>query len=106
MPPKKQVIAKIQADVTAAGSSAPKRTRCVSRGKPTSRKRGASSPACDSQSESSSSDDDSDPDDDVVIGTALAAQATWVVTGDKPLLSVGQYQNVRIVSVSQFCELF
>jgi uncharacterized protein len=47
-----------------------------------------------------------DPDDDVVIGTALAAQATWVVTGDKPLLSVGQYQNVRIVSVSQFCELF
>jgi hypothetical protein len=65
MPPKKQVIAKIQAVVTAAGSSAPKRTRCVSRGKPMSRKRGVSSPACDSQSESSSSDDDSDPDDDV-----------------------------------------
>ena len=40
-----------------------------------------------------------DPDDDVVIGTALAAKAGWVVTGDKPLLSVAQYQGVRIVGV-------
>ncbi len=40
-----------------------------------------------------------DPDDDVVIGTALAAKADLIVTGDKALLSVGQYQGVRIVSV-------
>ncbi|MEK6667756.1 MAG: putative toxin-antitoxin system toxin component, PIN family [Pseudomonadota bacterium] len=42
-----------------------------------------------------------DPDDDVVIGTALAAQARWVVTGDKPLLSVTEHQGVRIVSVAE-----
>ena len=31
-----------------------------------------------------------DPDDDIVIGTALAAKADLVVTGDKPLLSVAE----------------
>lgn len=42
----------------------------------------------------------SDPDDDVVIGTALAAKADLLVTGDRPLLSVTHYQGTRIVSVS------
>ncbi len=42
-----------------------------------------------------------DPDDDVVIGTALAAKAEFVVTGDKALLTVGEYQSVRIVGVSE-----
>lgn len=42
-----------------------------------------------------------DPDDDVVIGTALAAKADWIVTGDQPLLSVAMYQGVYIVSVSE-----
>ena len=47
----------------------------------------------------------SDPDDDVVIGTALAAKADLLVTGDRPLLSVSDYQGVRIVSVSEALEL-
>lgn len=42
-----------------------------------------------------------DPDDDVVIGTALAARAGCVVTGDKLLLSVAEYQSVRFVSVAE-----
>ena len=42
-----------------------------------------------------------DPDDDVVIGTALAAQAQWIVTGEKPLLSVTEHRGVRIVPVSE-----
>lgn len=42
-----------------------------------------------------------DPDDDVVIGTALAAKADWIVTGDQPLLSVVMYQGVCVVSVSE-----
>ena len=42
-----------------------------------------------------------DPDDDLVIGTALAAKANFVVTGDRTLLSVGEYEGVRIVSVSE-----
>ena len=47
----------------------------------------------------------SDPDDDVVIGTALAAQADLLVTGDRPLLSVSEYQGVRIVGVAEALEL-
>jgi putative PIN family toxin of toxin-antitoxin system len=47
----------------------------------------------------------SDPDDDVVIGTALAAKADLLVTGDRPLLSVGEYQGVRIVGVAGALEL-
>jgi uncharacterized protein len=42
----------------------------------------------------------SDPDDDVVIGTAIAAKADFVVTGDRTLLSVMQYEGGRIISVS------
>ncbi len=43
----------------------------------------------------------SDPDDDVVIGTALAAKADLLVTGDRALLEVGAYQGTRIVSVTE-----
>ena len=43
----------------------------------------------------------SDPDDDVVIGTALAAKADYLVTGDKALLSIGEYEGGRIISVSE-----
>jgi len=42
----------------------------------------------------------SDPDDDVVIGTAIAAKANFVVTGDRALLSVMEYEGGRIISVS------
>ena len=41
-----------------------------------------------------------DPDDDVVIGTALAARADFIVTGDRTFLSLGQYEGLRITSVS------
>lgn len=42
-----------------------------------------------------------DPDDDMVIGTALAAKADLLVTGDRPLLSVGEHHGVRIVGVAE-----
>lgn len=42
-----------------------------------------------------------DPDDDVVIGTALAARAELIVTGDKGLLSVNAHQGVRVVGVGE-----
>lgn len=45
-----------------------------------------------------------DPDDDEVIGTALAAKAEIIVTGDKPLRSVAEHQNARIVGVAQAIE--
>jgi putative PIN family toxin of toxin-antitoxin system len=40
----------------------------------------------------------SDPDDDVVIGTAIAAKANLIVTGDHALLAVAEYAGIRIVS--------
>lgn len=46
-----------------------------------------------------------DADDDVVIATALAAKADLLVTGDKPLLSVGSYQGVRIARVMETIQL-
>lgn len=46
-----------------------------------------------------------DADDDVVIATALAAGAELLVTGDKPLLSVGGYQAIRIVRVVDALQL-
>ncbi|MFN7783383.1 MAG: putative toxin-antitoxin system toxin component, PIN family [Lysobacterales bacterium] len=42
-----------------------------------------------------------DPDDDVVIGTALAARAELIVTGDKGLLSVNAHLGVRVVGVGE-----
>ena len=46
-----------------------------------------------------------DPDDDVVIGTALAAKADFVITGDKPLLTVVEHQGVRIIGVARAIEV-
>ena len=42
-----------------------------------------------------------DPDDDVVIGTALAARADFIVTGDRQLLGVTEHAGVRIVGVAE-----
>ena len=46
-----------------------------------------------------------DPDDDVVIGTAIAARADLLVTGDKPLLTVAEHQGIRLVGVAQAVEM-
>jgi putative PIN family toxin of toxin-antitoxin system len=42
-----------------------------------------------------------DPDDDVVLGTALAARAFLIVTGDKALLTVGSHEGIRLLTVTQ-----
>ena len=42
----------------------------------------------------------SDPDDDVVIGTAMAARADGIVSGDAHLLGLGMVGTIRIVSAS------
>jgi putative PIN family toxin of toxin-antitoxin system len=43
-----------------------------------------------------------DPDDDVVLATALEARANFIVTGDNDLLTLKQFQGVRIVSPREF----
>lgn len=46
-----------------------------------------------------------DPDDDMIVATAVAAGARYLVTGDRHLLSLGQYQDIRIVTPRQFLDL-
>ena len=41
----------------------------------------------------------------MVIGTALAAKADLIVTGDKLLLTFGEHQGVRIVGVAEAIEV-
>jgi putative PIN family toxin of toxin-antitoxin system len=47
-----------------------------------------------------------DPKDDMVVATAVAARADWLVTGDRRhLLPLGSYAGTRIVTPRRFLEL-
>ena len=46
-----------------------------------------------------------DPDDDRVLECAAAAQADYLVTGDKHLLKLGSYRATRIVKAAEFLAL-
>ena len=43
-----------------------------------------------------------DPDDDKIIEAALTAKVQYIVTGDKHLLKIKKYQNVKIVTPRAF----
>ena len=43
-----------------------------------------------------------DEEDDLVLATAIAGDAGFLVTGDKYLQALGRYQNVVILSPRQF----
>jgi putative PIN family toxin of toxin-antitoxin system len=46
-----------------------------------------------------------DPDDCAILGTAIAAAAHCLVTGDKDLLDLKQYHAIKILSPRDFYEL-
>jgi putative PIN family toxin of toxin-antitoxin system len=46
-----------------------------------------------------------DPNDDMVVACALKADADYIVTRDKDLLSLGTYEGIRIVTPRQFLDL-
>jgi putative PIN family toxin of toxin-antitoxin system len=41
-----------------------------------------------------------DPDDDHVIATALAARASLIVSGDRDLLDLGTFRDIRILNAA------
>lgn len=41
-----------------------------------------------------------DPDDDRIIECALAAGARWIVSGDRHLLGLGEYEGIKIVNAA------
>ena len=47
-----------------------------------------------------------DPDDDKFIECAVAAKAMYIVSGDKDLLDIAEYQDIKIVTASEFCQLY
>lgn len=46
-----------------------------------------------------------DPDDDAVLECAVVGQAQYLVSGDRHLLTLGNYQTVRIVKAAEFLTL-
>jgi uncharacterized protein len=46
-----------------------------------------------------------DPDDDVVVTTAVAGEVEYIVTGDKHLRKLGQYQGIQILVPATFVSL-
>jgi uncharacterized protein len=44
----------------------------------------------------------SHPEDDLILATAVSAQADYLVTGDRQLLALGEYQGVQIVTPRDF----
>jgi uncharacterized protein len=46
-----------------------------------------------------------DPPDNRILECAVGAGADYIVTGDKDLLRLGQYDAIRILTVSDFLEL-
>jgi putative PIN family toxin of toxin-antitoxin system len=47
-----------------------------------------------------------DPDDDKFIGCAKDANALYIVSGDKDLLVLKQFENIQIVTAKEFCERY
>jgi putative PIN family toxin of toxin-antitoxin system len=43
-----------------------------------------------------------DPNDDIILGTAIAGNATCIVTGDKDLLVLKKFGTIDILSPSEF----
>ena len=42
-----------------------------------------------------------DADDDAILGTAISGGADWIVSGDKDLLVLGQYQGMPVIAPAE-----
>jgi predicted nucleic acid-binding protein len=46
-----------------------------------------------------------DPDDDKIVACAVAADAEYLVTRDRDLLSIGTYAGIAIIGPEQFLRI-
>jgi putative PIN family toxin of toxin-antitoxin system len=46
-----------------------------------------------------------DPDDDKFISCAVDGQCYYIVSGDKDLLTLGNYENIKILTVAEFMKM-
>ncbi|MAS37983.1 MAG: putative toxin-antitoxin system toxin component, PIN family [Anaerolineaceae bacterium] len=46
-----------------------------------------------------------DPDDDQLIACAVGGNAHYIVSGDHHLLSIGTYQNIKLITIRDFLEI-
>lgn len=47
-----------------------------------------------------------DSDNDKFIGCAVDAHALYIVSGDKNLLVIKEYENIQIITAKEFCEKY
>lgn len=47
-----------------------------------------------------------DPDDDKFLGCAKDAHALYIVSGDKDLLVLEQFEGIQIITAKEFCERY
>lgn len=47
-----------------------------------------------------------DPDDDIIMAVAITGSASHIISGDKHLLKFGQYQDISVVTASDFLSSF
>ena len=47
-----------------------------------------------------------DDPDNRILEAAVAGKCEYIVTGDKPLLALGKYKNIEILSVNEFLKLY
>jgi uncharacterized protein len=48
---------------------------------------------------------DADPDDNRVLECAIGSNSQFIVSGDKHLLTLGEYRGIRILKVAEFLSL-
>jgi putative PIN family toxin of toxin-antitoxin system len=46
-----------------------------------------------------------DPDDDKFLSAALGGRASYIISGDRDLQVLGEYQDVKVLSPREFAEL-
>ena len=46
-----------------------------------------------------------DPADDVILRTAFDAKADYIVSGDKHLLSLGEFKGIRILTIDEMLQI-